>query len=320
MPVVLALPQFFAREMNPILFLNLSSKILRPGWQTIQLTAIVLYCFSIIILLFPDSASARGQKAGFWELWGDGKAEMAVFDLKTPRYGELRKGSATLITVTETFLEKEKVKGSGSSSSAGNLPVMKFAQIRDYQTGVYDYNLMSTSFIALQARGGRPSGAPIKISFGAQEWCGHVYHQLLFDDQQVESELHSYFEGEADQEKSFSAPVEAVAEDSLIFHSRGLSRKFSDGEDITILGSLETARLKHQPLKVLKAKVKIGEKDGARIHSYSYDSSWLNVFTEKEWPHKVLGWEKSNGEKATLKSTVRKKYWEMNKNSFGPLS
>ncbi len=306
--------------MNLYQLLNPIFKTLRPTRQTIQLTTVFFYGCSIIFLLFPESASARGENAGFWKLWGDGKAEMAVFDLKTPRYGELRQGSATLITVTETFLEKEKVKGSGSSSSAGNLPVMKFAQIRDYQTGVYDYNLMSTSFIALRARGGRPSGAPIKISFGAQEWCGHVYHQLLFDEREVQSELHSYFEGEADQEKSFSAPVDAVSEDSLIFHSRGLTRSFSDGEEITLLGSLETARLEHSPLKVLKAKVAIGEKEDARMHTYRYDSGWLKVLTEKKWPHRVLGWEKSNGEKASLKSTVRKKYWEMNRNSFAPLS
>jgi hypothetical protein len=35
----------------------------------------------------------------FWQRWGDGRAELAGYDLTTPRYGALRKGVAVTIFV-----------------------------------------------------------------------------------------------------------------------------------------------------------------------------------------------------------------------------
>src|SRR5882672_3258663 len=39
----------------------------------------------------------------FWKHWGDGRGELAGYDLEIPRYGPLRHGVAVTIFVTETF-------------------------------------------------------------------------------------------------------------------------------------------------------------------------------------------------------------------------
>ncbi len=41
---------------------------------------------------------------------------------------------------------------------------------------------MTSAFSALTAVNGRPAGSVSKVSFSAQEWCGHVYAQLLAAD------------------------------------------------------------------------------------------------------------------------------------------
>ena len=46
----------------------------------------------------------------FWKHWGDGRAELAAYDLETPRYGEPRRGVAVAIFVTETFSSSLRVK------------------------------------------------------------------------------------------------------------------------------------------------------------------------------------------------------------------
>ena len=68
----------------------------------------------------------------FWKRWGDGKGEVSGYDLTFPRYGELRKGVAVVVFVTETFsnsardasmsLEKPGIFTRSSSRAANSEP------------------------------------------------------------------------------------------------------------------------------------------------------------------------------------------------------
>ena len=57
-------------------------------------------------------------------------------------------------------------------------PVMKLNLVRDFQTGIYDYNMMTSTFLRTESAAAT-SGRSAKISFSSQEWCGHVYMQWL---------------------------------------------------------------------------------------------------------------------------------------------
>ena len=47
--------------------------------------------------------------------------------------------------------------------------MLKLNSVRDFQTGIYHYNVMTSVFARVAA------GWPIaKVSFSSQEWCGHV--------------------------------------------------------------------------------------------------------------------------------------------------
>ena len=164
---------------------------------------------SLLILLttaFLAVGAGCGGQAGaadpprfggtFWKHWGDGQAELAGYDLTYPRYGELRRGTAVAIFVTETFSNELRVKADpGKHSRSDQFPVMKLNLIHDFPTGLYDYNMMTSAFVALKPVNGRPAGWPTKVSFSSQEWCGHVYQQLLFDKNKVRHQVHSYFDG-----------------------------------------------------------------------------------------------------------------------------
>jgi hypothetical protein len=72
------------------------------------------------------------------------------------------------IFVTEDFSERLRVKAERDDHPEGDVrPVMKLDAVRDFNTGIYDYSVMTSTF--LRVREGWPVS---KVSFSSQEWCG----------------------------------------------------------------------------------------------------------------------------------------------------
>ncbi|HEX6200456.1 MAG TPA: hypothetical protein VF150_09345 [Thermoanaerobaculia bacterium] len=262
----------------------------------------------------------------FWEHWGDGRAELAGYDLVTPRYGEPRRGTAVAIFVTEPFHEGARVKA--EEAGPGTFQVLKLNLAQDFPTGVYDYHLMTSAFLALQPVAGLPAGAPAKVSFSAQEWCGHVYQQALFEGDGADLTLHSYFEGEADDEERLAGGP-GLSEDALLLWARGLAwPEVAPGETATVpvLTSLERSRLRHRPAAWEEAElsrtaggreveVPAGafevEEARATLLGATGERTWT-FQVEKAPPHRIVAWETSDGERAELLGADRLPYWELN--------
>ena len=118
-----------------------------------------------------DSASPA-YDAAFWKTWGDGFAELASYDLKYPRYGAPRQGTAVAIFVTETFANSLRVKSDpGVRDKKDEFPVMKMNLVEDFQTGVYGYHLMLQSFVAIESVNGRPAGVAAKVAWSSPGAC-----------------------------------------------------------------------------------------------------------------------------------------------------
>src|SRR3954453_7048479 len=95
--------------------------------------------------------------AKFWAVWGDGQAELNAYDLTFPRYNQARKGVAIAIFVTELFSNTLRVKADPGRHGPGDeFPVMKLNLVKDYQTGIYDYNDMLSAFVSLAPVNQRP--------------------------------------------------------------------------------------------------------------------------------------------------------------------
>jgi len=293
----------------------------RPGWLAGALT---LALASGACAAAPATAPVFDD--AFWKQWGDGRAELAGYDLTTPRYGSLRRGTAVTIFVTETFSNALRVKSDpGRHPKSDEFPVMKLNLVQDFPTGIYDYNLMTSAFVALAGVNGRPAGAPTKVSFSSQEWCGNVFAQLLFDARSVRRAAHSYFDGEADQAGTLPAPPDAISEDALLVWARGLAFPLvapGQAVELPLLRSLRAARLLHQPEIVQRARLARAEKlERVSVPAGTLDCevatcaveggrTWT-FWVERAAPHRIAQWACSDGERAELLASDRLQYWKL---------
>ena len=127
----------------------------------------VLQCLLILIIMAQAGASGAAPLtpiSGFWKNWGDGNAEIAVYELSTMRYGEERKGYAIAIVVTEPWNLTKNVK-SDRNKGRDIIPALKLNLIRNFQTGVYDYHTMTSAFVALQRGPPGPGSWCLKTEF-----------------------------------------------------------------------------------------------------------------------------------------------------------
>ena len=76
-----------------------------------------------------ENAIKRDLPEEFKTYWYDGTAEITSYDLMQERYGELRKGKAVNIFVTEDFLSETQVKADNDSEK--NIPVLKLNQVKN---------------------------------------------------------------------------------------------------------------------------------------------------------------------------------------------
>ncbi|MEM6531593.1 MAG: hypothetical protein AAF654_03170 [Myxococcota bacterium] len=264
----------------------------------------------------------------FWNHWGDGQAEVAGYDLVYNRYGEVRTGVAVNVFVSETFSSSARVKADpGVHPKNDEYPVLKQNLVQDFPTGLYDYNLMTSAFLQLTPRHGRPAGTLTKASFSAQEWCGHAYAQMLFDADAVHLTSHSYFDREGDEKKSLPYPKDAISSEALMFWARGLAGPaLRDGESVTVpfLPSLERARLDHRPVAWSTVTLKRGtRKESVRVpagnfevltHTAEVANGLVYTFrVEAEFPHRVVTWGSNRGDEARLRGVKRMKYWQLSR-------
>jgi hypothetical protein len=257
---------------------------------------------------------------GFWEAWGDGQAELNGYRLVQPRYGQERVGEAVLVFVTETFAEEARVKSDGGHPD--EFPVMKLNDMRDFQTGIYDYHAMTSSFLGLG--GDQVYGQPVKTSFSMQEWCGHQYAQWITRDGAVHESLHSYWDGEADRELRLDIPAGAIFADSLPVLLRGLTGPVvapGEKKEFPYLERILDLRLNRAVPEWTTATVErskaakelstaLGKMTADQYRVEVTGGSWSVFWIEKEAPHRLLRWQTASGEQGELVGSIRSRYWK----------
>lgn len=276
-------------------------------------------------LLTPAAAAAPPD---FWAHWSDGKAELDGYALVESRYGQPRTGTAVLIFVTEDFSDSLRVKADpGRHPPADLFPVLKLNAVRDFQTGIYDYNLLTSVFTRIDG-----GFVPAKISFGSQEWCGNVYQHWLLRGERLEGVSHSYFDGEADQAPALAVPPGALFEDALPVVLRGLRGDFlppGGARTAPLFTSAIRARFEHRAQQFRPATIR---RDAAErtvasalgtILAFDYavseeDGGSTRYTLEAAYPHRLLAWSRSapggGGESGRLLGSARLPYWQLNEN------
>lgn len=266
----------------------------------------------------------------FWSYWGDGNAELNHYAVTQNRYGQLRNATEYMIYVTEPFNLIKQVKAdSFDSENANNINVLKLNRIKDFQTGIYDYNLMTSIFVATEPfqimDNNYSSATEIKISFSSQEWCGNYFHQINRVKNGVRSMTHSYFESDADNDQLLDEAQNTIFADNLFIRVRELINKLNVGT-VDIFPTLESTRLLHKPFRKKTANISVQtdtytyQSKGVVVREWtiSADDEIWTFLVEKNYPRKILFFEHSLNnntmESGMLINSIRLPYWKLNQN------
>jgi hypothetical protein len=224
--------------------------------------------------------------------------------------------------VTEDFSDSRRVKADpGKHPAADVYPVLKLNEIRHFQTGIYDYNMMTSIFARVA-----PAWPIAKVSFSSQEWCGHVWHHLIPGKGRVEGIFHSYFDGEADGRDDLPLPERGVFEDALPILLRGWNGEYlKAGESRTVpyLPSLVRSRLGHKPLAWTKATItRAAGAQEVKVPAGAFPAVLWTVAEEggptvtyafeAAPPYRLLRRSSQTGEEVVLLGSSRQSYWKEN--------
>ncbi|MEM7163455.1 MAG: hypothetical protein AAF487_13555 [Bacteroidota bacterium] len=292
--------------------------------------------FFVFVLIFLSSCAARSldenseeiatpQNKEFNAYWYTGKAEVNVYNLEQARYGEIHKGKAIRIFVTEDFLVDKQVKKE-SMTQDESTSVMKMNFIKKFPTGIYDYSMMSSVFTPIDIAKYRKT---LKTTTSSQEWCGHTFSQLNLQGNKYEFTGHSYFENEGEQ--NFSLDY-AFLEDEIWNRMRLNPMGLPQGK-LKLIPSSMNARLKHYDLKAEDATagltLKVDEdQQEFFVYTIKYENGReLLIQAHSQFPHRITYWEdsyisgfgpnrKKLTTKASLDKSVKEAYWGQNANRF----
>lgn len=252
----------------------------------------------------------------FADYWFSGVAEISSYELQQARYGEIRQGSAVFVFVTEPFSAAKQVKlDYPENMGEDNVAVLKLNAIRKFNTGIYDYSMMTSVFTPINLE---QHPRTLKTTTSIQEWCGHTFTQFNLKGNQYEVKEFSYFESEGDINKKVNA---ALLEDEIWTKIRIQPNSVPTGM-LDVIPSTFYMRLQHTPIMPARATIKKVQREATTEYTieYLHQNRTLTISVEQVFPYKIMGWTEDNGDglitKASLKKTILSPYWQQNSNQY----
>jgi hypothetical protein len=270
-----------------------------------------------------ENAPTSPDSKLFGDYWYRGKAELTSYQLEQARYGEVHRGHAVLIFVTEDFSRSKQVKLDNPASAGDDrLKVMKLNFTKKFNTGIYPYSMMASVFTPIKSL---TDPRTLKITNSSQEWCGHTWVQINRLENGYQLQQNSYFEEEGDKTLMLE---DAILEDELWTIIRIDPENLPTGKVKLIPGTM-FQRLRHTSWEIQIAAVSLQplpEDEAIWIYKIFYPASdrTLTIFFNKKFPYEIEGWEESyrsgwgsQAAKLTSKATLNKRimtdYWTKNR-------
>jgi len=277
----------------------------------------------------------------FESIWQDGRAELDGYRYTVTRYGQLRHGTAVMVFVTEPFSKAKHVKvDDPKKNPKDTFEALKLNFIRDFQTGIYDYNTMMSLYTRSR------DFSPVKIAFSCDEWCGQVYEEMNVEGPQINDRYASYFEDES-ATAQLKLQQNGLTEEELLIRLRDLRGAWlKPGERRTVpfLPSAFLRRLTHRrelgweeaTIERVRDVQAVGTPAGTfettpylvRVKNGPGAVYWI----EQAYPHRVVrwqwspsptsahsktasvGWSPAEGlDGGELTGSARLKYWEIHR-------
>lgn len=294
-----------------------------PSFLIMQKSIIYIFIGSLLVNCTPSAeknehidAVSTSQQVKFSDefnaYWFNNEAELTSYQLEQARYGEIHKGNAVLVYVTEPFSAKKQVKADNPTPT--DFSVLKLNFTKKFNTGIYPYSMMNSFFLPLESL----NSHLVKATSSVQEWCGHIFTQLNNKNNKWEINTFSYFESEGD--KSFLMN-NALLEDELWLKIRTNPDALPTGK-IELIPSLFYLRLMHKELKGYVAEVSTLTQNENTFYTISYSEleRKLIIQYQNEFPYSIMGWEETyvsgwgeNAKQLTTKATklksLKSAYW-----------
>ncbi|MFT6499920.1 MAG: hypothetical protein ACJASQ_000027 [Crocinitomicaceae bacterium] len=256
--------------------------------------------------------SSSKEDASYW--YGN-KAEITSYHLTQARYGELHEGTATFVFVTETFSPSQNTKADRKYDD--NVPVLKLNRTRKFNTGIYPYSVMSSTFFPF-----KKGDHSLKVTNSSQEWCGHTFMELGRSGKQFNVELNSYFEGEGYDERKTEM---ALLEDDVWSMIRLRNSNLPEGK-FKMYPSMEFCRFLHVEFRPYSCEAIIlpGDNYNTYVLKYPEIDRELSItylaggnFEISQWTETYFSGYGSSRKKLTTKGekmeSINIDYWNKNK-------
>jgi hypothetical protein len=275
----------------------------------------------LLAVACSDPGPSRGTTPpiDFNAYWHAGKAELNRYTLVQARYGELHEGDAVLVFVTEDFLPDRQVKSEAPIRPPGAVPVLKLNLVKEVNTGIYRYSMMSSVFTPTA-----PGAKTLKVATSVQEWCGQTYLQMNLREGTYEAVSHSYFEREGDDR--FRLPG-VLLEDEVWTRIRLSPERLPTGPVQAIPGTL-SARLRHRRLAAEPAQATLerGARESRYVLEYPDARRTLAIRFRTAFPHEIVAFDETYPDGGRMLTTravrthaLRLAYWQHARHRDRPL-
>jgi hypothetical protein len=276
----------------------------------------------IFVIFAAISAHIFAAEPDFSAHWHDGKAELNGYRATISRYGQERNGQIVAIYVTEPFSKTKFVKVDNHTKNPDDvMDVLKLNLVRDFQTGIYDYNTMVSVFVRTS------DFSPVKMSFVSTEWCGNVYEELLFFPNKITGHYYSYFEDESGP-RNLDFPKDGIVGEQFLILIRGLRGEFLKAggkKSVPFLPGLYAGRLAHKPPAWTTAEIgRRTETETVEVPAGKFETMVYAIklgdgrggafYVEKNYPHRIVKWSVFPDVSVELTGSARFEYWKLNKN------
>ncbi|MFW6372467.1 MAG: hypothetical protein ACOC3W_02105 [Thermodesulfobacteriota bacterium] len=255
------------------------------------LSALLMIC--LILGAGAVEASATENDYLNHAYWDSGKAEFQRLEGRIQKYGIDREAAARLVLVKEPFDPHKRVK----SLAPDALPVLKMLFFRHIPTGVYDYFQTATLFFD------RQTGRVLKYTMSSQDGCGNTFMDYLYQpDRTHRFRYFSYFDDEGDSETVLKDT------DFTFYDALPLVLRFrlKDGARYSLQLMESLIANKKQPLTVHPAAVRVNRITDKTLAGQSTSEAFAvtvqredrqdRFFYEPSFPHRLIRWEKENGD------------------------
>ena len=232
-------------------------------------------------------------------LWDDGKAEYDVYDAREVREGAPRPARVVILLVKEPFNARLGVKADRPPAT----DVIKMNQVIDVPTGVYAFHQMHSSFWD------RATGALVKFSLTSNDSCGNTFKEGRIGGGSLQLLFHTYWDGEADGERTIRVPEGGVFLDELPMKLRTLARFDPAEYTILLFPSVISSKMGNPAFAPATIRVLPAGPDGAIRVEVAYRSGVDRFVFQKALPHVLASWTRADGSTLRLKKSLRLDYW-----------